>query len=154
MGKLAIGWQVIVHHLSDHDQRVEVTIRSNQPLAGDVRDSMAELVEAIGGEGGDAVLNIDRCSEEAQEAWCSVKDATQLETDELMLFLSSLSVEGFGAGGLQEARGHLFGRSCIELRSRKIGAWMLREGLAPWPTGHPPKLGLQPQGEAKFGLDR
>ena len=47
-----------------------------------------------------------------------------------------------------------FWRSCIELRSKKIGAWMRREGLAPWPTGEPPELELQAQGEARFALHR
>ena len=45
-----------------------------------------------------------------------------------------------------------FWRSCIELRSPRIGAWMLREGLAPWPTGHPPELELEPLGDARFRL--
>lgn len=47
-----------------------------------------------------------------------------------------------------------FWRSCIELRSKRIGAWMRREGLAPWPTGEPPELELQPHGEARFGLHK
>ena len=33
-----------------------------------------------------------------------------------------------------------------------IGAWILREGLAPWPTGHPPELELEPLGDARFRL--
>lgn len=58
-------------------------------------------------------------------------------------------------GGREEAVVNVsasFWRSCIELRSRKIGAWMLHKGLAPWPTGHPPKLQLERQGEARFAL--
>ena len=45
-----------------------------------------------------------------------------------------------------------FWRCCIELRSKLIGAWMLRKGLAPWPTGQPPEVELEPQGEARFRL--
>ena len=45
-----------------------------------------------------------------------------------------------------------FWRKCNELRSKQIGAWMLREGLAPWPTGEPPRLKLEPQGDARFRL--
>ena len=47
-----------------------------------------------------------------------------------------------------------FWRSCVELRSKQMGAWMLREGLSPWPTGHPPELELEPQGDARFRLHR
>jgi len=35
-----------------------------------------------------------------------------------------------------------FWSTCPELRSSRIGAWLLREGLAPWPTRQPPALDL------------
>jgi len=47
-----------------------------------------------------------------------------------------------------------FWRSCSELRSAKIGEWMLEHGLAPWPKGNPPKLRLEPVGDRKFRLSR
>lgn len=43
-----------------------------------------------------------------------------------------------------------FWRSCTELRSRGIGAWMLEASLAPWPRGRPPVVDLEPMGEAHF----
>ena len=45
-----------------------------------------------------------------------------------------------------------FWRRCSELRSAKIGRWMLDNGVARWPKGSPPKLRLEPTGEAEFGL--
>ena len=33
--------------------------------------------------------------------------------------------------------------TCRELISAKIGRWLIRNGLAPWPKGHPPKLFLK-----------
>lgn len=45
-----------------------------------------------------------------------------------------------------------FWTGCGELRSRKIGLWMLESGLAPWPKGCPPRLRLEPTGEAEFRL--
>ena len=47
-----------------------------------------------------------------------------------------------------------FWRSCSELRSARIGKWMLEHKLAPWPKGNPPKLRLEPVGERKFRLSR
>jgi hypothetical protein len=41
---------------------------------------------------------------------------------------------------------------CPELRSKHIGRWMLNKGVAPWPKGSPPKLRLEPVGEAEFRL--
>jgi hypothetical protein len=45
-----------------------------------------------------------------------------------------------------------FWRRCRELRSEDIGRWMLQNGLAPWPKGCPPRLRLEPSGEALFRL--
>ena len=45
-----------------------------------------------------------------------------------------------------------FWRRCVELRSSKIGRWMLENGYAPWPKGSPPKFKLIPAGERKFKL--
>jgi len=47
-----------------------------------------------------------------------------------------------------------FWHSCSELRSAKIGKWMIKNGLAPWKRGDPPKLELQPIGGNKFKLKR
>ena len=33
-----------------------------------------------------------------------------------------------------------FWRGCRELISKEIGLWLLREGLAPWDVGCPPKI--------------
>ena len=45
-----------------------------------------------------------------------------------------------------------FWRRCSELRSAKIGLWMLDHGVAPWPKGRPPELVLEPTAEAEFSL--
>lgn len=45
-----------------------------------------------------------------------------------------------------------FWRGCVELRSQKIGKWMLGLGLAPWPQGQPPVFELEPIGDATFRL--
>ncbi len=36
-----------------------------------------------------------------------------------------------------------FWSGCVELRSEEIGQWFLAAGLAPWPSGKPPKLLLK-----------
>jgi hypothetical protein len=36
-----------------------------------------------------------------------------------------------------------FWRGCTELRSRYIGHWLIRRGLAPWPEGKPPAFTLE-----------
>jgi len=43
-----------------------------------------------------------------------------------------------------------FWRGCSEVRSARIGRWMLENGMAPWPKGRPPRLRLEPTGEAEF----
>ena len=45
-----------------------------------------------------------------------------------------------------------FWRSCTELRSAAIGHWLLRSGLAPWPSGKPPVLALQRIGDRAFSV--
>ena len=47
-----------------------------------------------------------------------------------------------------------FWRSCPELRSSKIGKWMLKNGLAPWSKGNPPILKLEIVGKRRFRLIR
>jgi len=39
-----------------------------------------------------------------------------------------------------------FWGGCPELRSARIGKWMLKRGLAPWPKGSPSRLSLEPMG--------
>ncbi len=43
-----------------------------------------------------------------------------------------------------------FWRGCTELRSAKIGKWMLEHKIAPRQKGTPPKLRLEPVGNRKF----
>ncbi|MDI6886880.1 MAG: hypothetical protein QMD22_11195 [archaeon] len=45
-----------------------------------------------------------------------------------------------------------FWRGCIELRSARIGKWMIERGLAPWPKGSPPELELEPITDREFRL--
>jgi len=41
------------------------------------------------------------------------------------------------------AKSSFWGTTCRELISAKIGRWLIRNGLAPWPKGNPPKLSLE-----------
>jgi len=45
----------------------------------------------------------------------------------------------------------LWGR-CPEFRSARVGKWMLKKSLAPWPKRDPPSLFLEPIGVRKFKL--
>ncbi len=45
-----------------------------------------------------------------------------------------------------------FWRSCPELRSRAIRAFLRRNGLIPWPRDHPPHFELEPLGQGRFRL--
>jgi len=47
-----------------------------------------------------------------------------------------------------------FWRQCPELRDSRIGKWMLNLGLAPWPSGKPPRLTLEPRENRRFYLSR
>jgi hypothetical protein len=49
-------------------------------------------------------------------------------------------------------RGTLW-RTCPELRSPAIGAWMKKKGLVPWLKGRPPEMRLTPMGGNRFRLD-
>jgi hypothetical protein len=45
-----------------------------------------------------------------------------------------------------------FWRRCSELRNAKIGKWMIKNRLAPWPKGSPPNLKLEAVAEGQFSL--
>jgi uncharacterized membrane protein YkvA (DUF1232 family) len=45
-----------------------------------------------------------------------------------------------------------FWEDCIELRSSKIGKWMINNKLAPWKKGNPPIIRLDPVSNKKFRL--
>lgn len=45
-----------------------------------------------------------------------------------------------------------FWKGCTELRSSKIGKWMLEKGFAPWPKGNPPKFELVQVSGKRFKL--
>jgi hypothetical protein len=47
-----------------------------------------------------------------------------------------------------------FWKQCSELRSQDVGLWMIRVGFAPWKTGTPPVLKLEPVGGQVFRLAR
>ena len=47
-----------------------------------------------------------------------------------------------------------FWKHCIELRSAKIGKWMIRYKIAPWPKGDPPHLRLEQINGNRFKLSR
>ncbi len=45
-----------------------------------------------------------------------------------------------------------FWQGCPELRSARIGMWLLTNGLAPWERNNPPKLELKFVGDGTFKL--
>ncbi len=45
-----------------------------------------------------------------------------------------------------------WGPTCRELISKDIGVWLRQQGVAPWPTGNPPKLELNSLGPARLGV--
>jgi len=45
-----------------------------------------------------------------------------------------------------------FWKKCPELISREIGKWLLANGFAPRPKGHPPSFTLRPVGDGEFEL--
>ena len=47
-----------------------------------------------------------------------------------------------------------WGSTCRELISKDIGEWFIKNGLAPWPKGSPPKLILEPLEGNKFIVRR
>lgn len=59
-----------------------------------------------------------------------------------------------GTESRPDVDGKAFWNTCPELRSAAIGRWMLKEGLAPWPSGSPPRLRLTLVSEARFKLER
>jgi hypothetical protein len=47
-----------------------------------------------------------------------------------------------------------FWRGCIELRSSRIGKWMINQKLAPWSKGNPPRFEMELIEDNKFALRR
>lgn len=45
-----------------------------------------------------------------------------------------------------------WGPRCRELIAREIGRWLRRRGLAPWPSGRPPRLLMQPLARNRFAV--
>jgi hypothetical protein len=46
----------------------------------------------------------------------------------------------------------LWNKTCRELISKEIGAWLIDNGMAPWPKGHPPKFRLLRRAPREFDL--
>ena len=44
--------------------------------------------------------------------------------------------------------------TCHELVSRQFGKWMISRGLAPWPTGRPPRFDVEQVSSGVFALTR
>ena len=65
---------------------------------------------------------------------------------------SSVEIELENGEVVEVRLSNSFWKGCVELRSSKIGRWMLEKGYAPWSKGNPPKFKLTPVGERKFKL--
>ena len=50
------------------------------------------------------------------------------------------------------AKASFWSSTCRELISAEIGRWMIRNHLAPWPKGEPPKLSLECIEDNRFVL--
>ncbi len=46
-----------------------------------------------------------------------------------------------------------WGPTCRELISQKIGEWLIKNGKAPWPKGHPPKMKMEHIRDNKFKVE-
>jgi len=47
-----------------------------------------------------------------------------------------------------------FWRTCSELRSKRIGEWLIAVGYATWPPGSPPKFKVSVTGKRHFKINR
>jgi len=45
------------------------------------------------------------------------------------------------------------GITCRELISKDIGVWLIKNGKAPWPKGHPPKMKMEHIDDNKFKVE-
>ena len=50
------------------------------------------------------------------------------------------------------AKASFWSPKCRELISKPIGQWLRENGKAPWPSGHPPKLKMEPIGGNRFSV--
>lgn len=55
-----------------------------------------------------------------------------------------------GAGSVRVELTPSFWRKCSELRSAKIGAWLLAQGAAPWPKSNPPGIAINRISDNRF----
>ena len=61
----------------------------------------------------------------------------------------TLVLEGQGAPvEVNVDKPSFWNKTCRELISAEVGRWLIKNGLVPWPKGRPPKLVLEPFGEA------
>ncbi len=47
-----------------------------------------------------------------------------------------------------------FWTTCPEFRGKVIGAWLIKNKLAPWPPGRPPQVKLVPLDRNRFRLNK
>lgn len=65
-----------------------------------------------------------------------------------------INMEGSSAWiEMNVAKKSFWRKDCGELISKEIGKWLIKNGLAPWEKGSPPKLKLEPD-EKRFRLSR
>ncbi len=64
----------------------------------------------------------------------------------------SITIDLEGIESVQVKLSESFWKDCTELRSSKIGKWLLRKELAPWKKNYPPTLSLESLRGKKFLL--
>lgn len=85
-------------------------------------------------------------SELASGAGYGLKMTTQDRDANFKNYWTSVKVQlpGEGQTELIEVRiTPSFWRKCSELRSAKIGKWLIQHGYAPWTTGSPPEFTVE-----------
>ena len=46
-----------------------------------------------------------------------------------------------------------WGKRCRELHSQEVGAWLIKNDMAPWSASNPPLVRLEPISENKFSVN-
>lgn len=107
IGKMAQDWQRVWSQAGNHCE-IRCELRSNQPLADPAEKTLRKLT-GYSRAALETLPNSSPVPAEFAESWHQLTAATGLQEDELLRFLDSLSLHGFGATDLRETLGQLGG---------------------------------------------